>query len=264
DEKVIARNLEELKDEGRELRPSDHTIIRNEEACFKSSSKAIDLALKHNTRLHVLHITTAKEAEHFLSLSPEQRKRITAEVCVHHLHFSSDDYERLGNKIKCNPAIKEPHHREALWKALLADGFDVIATDHAPHTLEEKLVPYEQAYAGLPLIQHALPLMLQKVKEGRISLEKMVSKMSHAVADCFRIPDRGYIREGYFADLVIADLNKQTRVIPENILFKCGWSPLEGSSFPTITKTFVSGNLVYDEGNWNEATKGMRMSFERH
>lgn len=264
DEKVIARNLEEIMDAGRALLPSDHMIIRNEEACFKSSSHAIELAIRYNTRLHVLHITTAKEAEYFLSLPPGQRKRITAEVCVHHLHFSSDDYERLGNKIKCNPAIKEPRHREALWKALLADGFDVIATDHAPHTVDEKNKPYEQAHAGLPLLQHALPLMLQKVKEGKLSLEKMVSKMSHAVADCFRIPDRGYIREGYFADLVIADLKKETKVTPENILFKCGWSPLEGSALPTIVQTFVNGNLVYNDGEWNEANKGMRLGFERH
>lgn len=264
DEAVIAANLAAIKSLGRELEPADHMRIRNEEGCYKSSSYAVQLALKHNTRLHILHITTAREAEMFLSLTPEQRKRITAEVCVHHLHFSSDDYATLGNLIKCNPAIKEPHHRDALWKALLADGFDVIATDHAPHTLEEKMKPYEQSHAGLPLLQHALPLMLQKVKEGKISLEKMVSKMSHAVADCFQIENRGYIREGYFADLVIADMQTETAITKDNILFKCGWSPLEGVSLPTVTHTFVNGNLVYNEGEWNENTKGRRLRFRRN
>ena len=195
---------------------------------------------------------------------PLKEKRITAEVCVHHLHFTSDDYARLGNKIKCNPAIKAPHNREGLWKALLDDRLDVIATDHAPHILEEKNEPYEKAHAGLPLVQHSMLLMLHYYKQGKISLEKIAQKMSHAVADCFQIKDRGYIREGYFADLVLIDMKQQTKVSKENILYKCGWSPLEGFEFPaTITHTFVNGHLVYGNGIWDESNKGMRLSFNR-
>jgi dihydroorotase len=195
---------------------------------------------------------------------PLKEKRITAEVCVHHLHFTSDDYARLGNKIKCNPAIKAPYNREGLWKALLDDRLDVIATDHAPHTLEEKNEPYEKAHAGLPLVQHSVLLMLHYYKQGKISLEKIAEKMSHAVADCFQIKDRGYIREGYFADLVLIDMKQQTKVSKENILYKCGWSPLEGFEFPaTITHTFVNGHLVYGNGIWDESNKGMRLSFNR-
>jgi dihydroorotase len=195
---------------------------------------------------------------------PLKEKRITAEVCVHHLHFTSDDYARLGNKIKCNPAIKAPHNREGLWKALLDDRLDVIATDHAPHTLEEKNEPYEKAHAGLPLVQHSMLLMLHYYKQGRISLEKIAEKMSHALADCFQIKDRGYIREGYFADLVLIDMKQQTKVSKENILYKCGWSPLEGFEFPaTITHTFVNGHLVYGNGMFDESFKGQRLSFDR-
>jgi len=195
---------------------------------------------------------------------PLKDKRITAEVCVHHLHFTSDDYARLGNLIKCNPAIKEPNNREALWKAMLDDRLDVIATDHAPHTWQEKNESYERAHAGVPLIQHSLLLMLYYFKKGKISLEKIVHKMSHAVADCFQIKDRGYIREGYFADLVIVDLNKATAVNKENILYKCGWSPFDGEIFPAvITHTLVNGNLVYGNGQWNESVKGKRLTFER-
>ncbi len=195
---------------------------------------------------------------------PLEEKRITSEVCVHHLHFTADDYERKGNLIKCNPAIKAPNNKAALWEALLDDRLDVIATDHAPHTWEEKMEPYEKAHAGLPLVQHSLLMMLKYAKEGRISLEKVVHKMSHAVATCFQIADRGYIREGYFADLVLADLNKQTVVSKENILYKCGWSPLEGTEFPAlITHTFVNGNLVYGNGIWNESNKGARLKFNR-
>ena len=190
-------------------------------------------------------------------------KRITAEVCVHHLHFTSDDYATLGNRIKCNPAIKAPNNREALWKALLDDRLDLIATDHAPHTLEEKSGTYEQAHAGLPLVQHSLLLMLHYVKEGRISLEKVVEKMSHAVATCFRIAERGYIREGYFADLVIVDLNSPSVATRESILYKCGWSPLEGFRFPaTVTHTFVNGHLVYGNGSFDESQWGQRLRFD--
>ena len=200
----------------------------------------------------------------FTNMFPLKEKRITAEVCVHHLHFSSDDYARLGNKIKCNPAIKASHNREGLWKALLDDRLDVIATDHAPHTLEEKNEPYEKAHAGLPLVQHSILLMLHYYKQGKISLEKIVEKMSHAVANCFQIKARGYIREGYFADLVLIDMKQQTKVSKENILYKCGWSPLEGFEIPaSITHTFVNGHLVYENGIWDESNKGMRLSFNR-
>jgi dihydroorotase len=239
------------------------------------------IAQKNNTRLHILHISTEKELELFSNMRPLKEKRITAEVCVHHLHFTSDDYARLGNQIKCNPAIKSPNNKKALWPALLDDRLDVIATDHAPHTLEEKglirnssgfISPpppgepglYEKAHAGLPLVQHSLLLMLYYHKQGRISLEKIAEKMSHAVADCFQISERGYIREGYFADLAIVDLSNHTTVSKENILYKCGWSPLENMEFPgCITHTFVNGQLVFENGTFNESQKGKRLQFER-
>ena len=214
--------------------------------------------------MHILHISTAKELQLFSNMVPLREKKITAEVCVHHLHFTSDDYKRLGNRIKCNPAIKAPENREALWEALLDDRLDVIATDHAPHTWEEKNEPYEKAHAGIPLVQHSLLLMLEYHRRGKISLEKIVEKMSHAVADCFSIRDRGYIREGYFADLVMVDLEKQTRVEKENILYKCGWSPFEGESFgAAVTHCFVNGHLVYGNGRWDESVKGQRLHFNR-
>jgi len=263
DEKIIRRNLERLRQEGRELTAADHPIIRDENACFESSFTAIQFAKKHNSRLHVFHLTTEKEMTLFGNMLPLAEKRITAEVCVHHLHFTSDDYATLGNKIKCNPAIKAPHNREALWKALLDDRLDLIATDHAPHTLAEKQGSYEQAHAGLPLVQHSLRLMLHYVREGRISLEKVVEKMSHAVATCFRVKERGFIREGYFADLVLVDLNRPSQVSPESILYKCGWSPLEGFTFPaTITHTFVNGHLVYGNGAFDESQWGQRLQFD--
>jgi dihydroorotase len=264
DEQMIKDNLQRIKSQKQVLEPSDHPVIRDEEECFESSFKAIQLAKKHNSRLHILHISTEKELQLFTNMIPLKEKRITAEVCVHHLHFTSDDYSRLGNLIKCNPAIKAPHNRQALWQALLDDRLDVIATDHAPHTWEEKNEPYEKAHAGVPLVQHSLLLMLHYYRQGRISLEKVVEKMSHAVADCFQIKERGYIREGYFADLVIVDMNKNTTVSKENILYKCGWSPFEGETFPAeITHTFVSGNLVYGNNQWNESIKGKRLTFER-
>jgi dihydroorotase len=264
DESIIKRNLEKLKATCKELTAADHPIIRNDEACYESSLYAIQIAKKYNTRLHILHISTEKELQLFTNMFPLKDKRITAEVCVHHLHFTSDDYARLGNYIKCNPAIKAPHNKEALWKALLDDRLDVIATDHAPHTWEEKNEPYPKAYAGLPLVQHPLLLMLNYYKEGRITLEKIAEKMSHAVADCFQIKERGYIREGYHADLVIVDLNKPATVTKENILYKCGWSPLEGFTFPaSITHTFVNGNLVYGNSVWNESKQGQRLKFDR-
>jgi dihydroorotase len=264
DERIIKENLEKIRKENRELTAADHPVIRNEDACYESSLLAIQIAKKYNTRLHILHISTEKELMLFTNMFPLKEKRITAEVCVHHLHFTSDDYARLGNKIKCNPAIKAPHNREGLWKALLDDRLDVIATDHAPHTLEEKNEPYEKAHAGLPLVQHSVLLMLHYYKQGKISLEKIAEKMSHAVADCFQIKDRGYIRDGYFADLVLIDMKQQTKVSKENVLYKCGWSPLDGFEFPaTITHTFVNGHLVYGNGIWDESNKGLRLSFNR-
>lgn len=262
DEKIIRQNLERIQNENRQLVAADHPLIRDEEACFESSLAAIQFAKKYDTRLHVFHLSTEKEMQLFSNLLPPEEKRITAEVCVHHLHFTSDDYAVLGNRIKCNPAIKAPFNREALWKALLDDRLDLIATDHAPHTWEEKAGSYEKAHAGLPLVQHSLLLMLHYVKEGRISLEKVVEKMSHAVAKCFRIEQRGYIREGYFADLVIVDMNHPSTVSKENILYKCGWSPLEGFTFPaTVTHTFVNGHLVYGNGGFDESQWGRRLSF---
>lgn len=264
DEQVIKENFEKLKKEKGTLQPSDHPLVRDDRACFESSLRAIQFAKKYNTRLHILHISTEKELQLFSNMLPLKEKRITAEVCVHHLHFTAEDYPGLGNKIKCNPAIKSPNNRAALWNALLDDRLDVIATDHAPHTIEEKNEPYEKAHAGLPLVQHSLLMMLKYVKEGRLSMEKMVQKMSHAVADCFQIVDRGYIREGYFADLVIVDPNQTSTVKKENILYKCGWSPLEGETFPAaVSHTFVSGHLAYENGIFNESHMGQRLTFDR-
>ena len=215
--------------------------------------------------MHFLHISTAKELQLFTNLIPLEEKRITSEVCVHHLHFTADDYATLGNKIKCNPAIKSKENKAALWEALLDDRLDIIATDHAPHAFEEKSGDYEHAHAGLPLVQHSLQLMLHQYKEGRISLEKLVEKMSHAPAKCFQIRERGFIREGYFADLVLVDLNQPYTVSKENILYKCGWSPLEGFSFPaTIAMTFVNGYPVYENGRVDASYRGMRLQFNRN
>ena len=264
DERLIKANLEKLKKQKPVLTAADHPVIRNEEVCFESSFYAVQFAKKHNTRLHILHISTEKELQLFTNLIPLADKRITAEVCVHHLHFTANDYAEKGNLIKCNPAIKAGFNRDALWKGLLDDRLDVIATDHAPHTWEEKNQPYESAHAGLPLVQHSLLLMLHYVQQGKISLEKVVEKMSHAVATCFQVAERGFIREGYFADLVIIDLNGTTTVTKDSLLYKCGWSPLEGSRFPArLTHCFINGHLVYGNGEWDESQKGQRLSFER-
>jgi dihydroorotase len=264
DEKIIKANYTALKAQKGELQPADHPLVRDENACFESSLVAIQFAKKYNTRLHILHISTEKELQLFGNMLPLKDKRITAEVCVHHLHFTADDYERLGYQIKCNPAIKAPHNKAALWQALLDDRLDVIATDHAPHTWAEKQGAYESAHAGLPLVQHALPLMLHYHQQGMISMEKIAEKMSHAVADCFMIKDRGYIREGYYADLAVVDMQAPCTAGKENLLYKCGWSPLEGFTFPgTVTHTMVSGHLVYGNGLFDESQKGLRLGFER-
>lgn len=264
DERMIRANLQRMQAEGRELGPEDHPVIRDVDTCFESSFLAVQIAKRHGTRLHILHISSARELQLFSNMLPLAEKRITCEVCVHHLHFTSDDYARLGYRIKCNPAIKSPENRDALWKALLDDTIDVIATDHAPHTAEEKQGPYAHAHAGLPLVQHSLPLMLHYHREGRISIERIVQKMSHDVATSFGILERGFIREGYLADLVIVDPDRPFTADASNIRYKCGWSPLEGFRFPSaVTHTFVSGHLAYEEGRLDEGRMGQRMEFDR-
>ena len=261
DERVIKANKEKYPDADN---ASFHPLIRDAEACFESSFSAVQLAKQTNARLHILHISTAKELQLFSNMLPLAEKRITSEVCVHHLHFTADDYARLGNLIKCNPAIKAAENKAALWEALLDDRLDIIATDHAPHTWEEKQQPYQQAPAGLPLVQHSLLMMLEYGKSGKISLEKIVEKMCHAPAICFQVEKRGFIREGYWADMVLVDLNGNTKVSKDNILYKCGWSPLEGHSFPAeIRNTIVNGEIAYENGKVNDSVRGKRLSFER-
>ncbi len=240
-----------------------HPIIRDEIACYLSSSLAIDLARKYGTRLHILHITSASETSLFQNNVPLEQKLITSEVCVHHLHFTDNDYQTLRHQIKCNPSIKSQKDNDALWAALLDDRLDIIATDHAPHTKAEKLdMDYLKCHAGLPLVQHSLLLMLQKVQEGKLTIEKMVEKMCHAPSICFRMVNRGFIREGYFADLVLIDPSKTTSVTPDNIAYKCGWSPLEGSTFNNaIEKVWVNGTLSLDNGNMLELNP-MRLKFK--
>jgi dihydroorotase len=259
DERIIAAN-KALYPQADNV--SYHPLIRNEEACFESSFTAVQLAKQNDTRLHILHITTQRELQLFSNMLPLAEKRITNEVCVHHLHFTADDYAKMGTLIQCNPAIKAPHHKNALWEALLDDRLDIIATDHAPHTWEEKQLPYGQAPSGLPLVQHALSLMLHYVQQGKISIEKVVEKMCHAPAQCFNIHNRGYIREGYWADLVLINPNQDYTITKNNILYQCGWSPLEGETLPaTITHTLVNGNIVYENGSVNDTLKGMRLAF---
>lgn len=261
DERVVKANKEKYPNADH---ASFHPLIRDVEACFESSFSAVQLAKQHNTRLHILHISTAKELQLFTNMLPLEDKRITSEVCVHHLHFTADDYAQLGNLIKCNPAIKAPENKAALWEALLDDRLDIIATDHAPHTWEEKQQPYAQAPAGVPLVQHSLLLMLQYVKQGKISIEKVVEKMSHTPAICFQIAERGYIREGYWADMVLVDMNNPYTVTKDNILYKCGWSPFEGHSFPaTVKYTLVSGQIAYENGTINDSVRGQRLRFDR-
>ena len=249
---------------GNKLNATHHHLIRSEEACYESSSKAVALAKKHGTRLHILHISTAKELDLFTNAIPLEEKKITAEACIHHLWFSNEDYATKGNYIKWNPAVKTVADREAIWQAVLDGRIDVIATDHAPHTIEEKELPYLDAPSGGPLLQHSLVALLDKYHEGKISLEKIVEKTAHNVAKLFQIEKRGYIREGYFADMVLVDLNKPWTVKKNNIVSKCNWSPFEGHVFKSkITDTFVSGHWAYHEGVFNEEQKGARLTFER-
>ena len=264
DERIIKRNTAALLKEKPVLDPADHAIIRDDEACYESSLVAIQFATKYNSRLHILHISTEKEIQLFGNMRSLKDKHITAEVCVHHLHFTADDYKKYGYQIKCNPAIKAPHNKAALWEALLSDKLDVIATDHAPHLWNEKQGPYENAHSGLPLVQHPLLLMLHYQAEGKISLQQIANKMSHAVADCFQVKERGYLREGYFADMVLVNTEKPFTATKNNLLYKCGWSPLENFTFPaSIDMTLVNGNIVYENGAIIEAGPGMRMSFSR-
>jgi dihydroorotase len=262
---IVRANTEKYKAlYGNKLNATHHHLIRSEEACYESSSKAVALAKKHGTRLHILHISTAKELDLFTNKIPLEEKKITAEACIHHLWFSNEDYATKGNYIKWNPAVKTVADREAIWQAVLDNRIDVIATDHAPHTIEEKELPYLEAPSGGPLVQHSLVALLDKYHEGKISLERIVEKTAHNVAKLFKIEKRGFIREGYFADLVLVDLNKPWMVEKNNIVSKCNWSPFEGHIFKSkVTDTFVSGNWAYHEGVFHEDKKGERLTFER-
>ena len=263
DEQLIRKNSEEARKKyGEEVPIEMHPIIRNADACYNSSSFAVSLAKKHDTRLHILHISTEKELSLFSNDIPLKEKKITAEACIHHLWFDDNDYKRLGNKIKWNPAIKTAADKNALLSAVINDTIDVIATDHAPHTIEEKSHTYFKAPSGGPLIQHSLVTMLELYHQKKIALEKIAKKMSHDVATCFRIRERGYIREGYLADFTLVNLNDPWQVNATNILAKCGWSPFEGQTFQSkIIYTFVSGHPVYSNGNFDETLKGQRMLF---
>jgi len=265
DEGIIQKNNEIFRKKYGENVPIEaHPLIRSDKACYKSSKLAVSLAKIYNTRLHVLHLSTAKEMELFDNSVPLEKKRITSEVCVHHLWFNSTDYNKYGTLIKWNPAVKTQNDRDKLFKALLEDKLDVIATDHSPHTVEEKSNTYFKAPSGGPLVQHSLPAMLDFFQKGKISLEKIVEKMCHAPAVCFQVEKRGFIREGYWADLVLIDIKNKTKVEKSDILYKCGWSPFEGHTFNSkVTHTFVNGNLVYENDKFNESVKGHRLLFER-
>ena len=265
DEETIKKNTAEHKAQYGEHIPIElHPVIRSEEACYLSSSRAIELAKKTGARLHVFHVSTAKETTLFRNDIPLEEKQITSEVCVHHLWFSDQDYKEKGTHIKWNPAVKTVADRQGLWKALLDDRLDIIATDHAPHTLEEKSNSYLKAPSGGPLVQHALLALLEKVSEKVISIEKLVEKACHNPAIIFQIENRGFIREGYYADLVLIDLKAPQTVCKENILYKCGWSPFEGTTFSSsVTHTFVNGVLMYHEGVFNNEVKGKRITFNR-
>lgn len=265
DEATIKANFAKYKAEfGDDIPVKYHPLIRSAEACYLSSSRAIALAKKTGARFHVFHVSTGIETELFRNDIPLEDKKITAEVCIHHLWFSEADYDTKGTLIKWNPAVKTAEDRGQLWEALLDDRIDVVATDHAPHTLEEKNNVYTSAPSGGPLVQHALPAMLEYYHSGKISLEKIVEKMCHNPAKLFQVKNRGFIREGYFADLVVLDLDNSWKVTKENIAYKCGWSPFEGNTFKSkITHTFVNGHLAYDNGQFSEERKAMRLTFNR-
>lgn len=261
-EEIVRANMATaLAKYGDEIPIAQHPIIRSEEACYASSSGAVALAKKHNTRLHILHISTAKELELFTNTIPLAQKRITAEACIHHLWFSDEDYERLGVRIKWNPAVKKASDRAAIRQAVIDGRIDVIATDHAPHTKEEKANLYPSCPSGGPLVQHSIVAMLELARQGVFTIEKVVEKMSHAPAVLFRVQNRGFIREGYFADLVLVEENPWT-VAPDNIYYKCGWSPLEGTTFQhRVHTTFVNGQRVYSQGKFDDSVRGERVSF---
>lgn len=262
---MIAENLAQYRAEyGDDIPVKFHPAIRSADACYASSSMAKSIAEKHGTHLHIFHLSTAKETELLTNKIPLKEKKITAEVCIHHLWFSDKDYDKKGSLIKWNPAVKSEHDREKIWEALVDDRIDVIATDHAPHTLEEKSLPYMQCPSGGPLVQHSVVAMFEFWHRGKISLEKVVQKMCHNVADLFQIDRRGYIREGYYADLVLINPDAEWTVSKENILYKCGWSPFEGETFhSSVEMTFVNGRLVYNQGIFDESAYGMRLAFNR-
>ena len=266
DEATIRINAAKAREQyGDDVPVQQHPVIRNADACYISSSVAVALAKKYGTRLHVLHISTEKETNLFNNTIPLKDKRITAEACVHHLWFTDADYTEKGNYIKWNPAIKSIEDREAIRKAVLDDRIDIIATDHSPHTMEEKSQSYFKCPSGGPLVQHALVAMLEGVKQGWISIEKVVEKMAHAPAICFKVQERGFIREGYWADLVLVDLNNPWVVSKNNIIYKCGWSPFEGTEFNSkVMMTIVSGHVAYENGVFDESQKGMRLLFDRN
>jgi dihydroorotase len=265
DELTIQRNMAAFKERyGENITIDMHPLIRSAEACYTSSSLAVSLAKKYNTRLHILHISTAREVGIFDNITPLKDKRITAEACVHHLWFDDQDYAEKGNLIKWNPAVKTAADKDAILKGVLDGHIDIIATDHAPHTIEEKAQPYLQAPSGGPLVQHALSALLEMYHEGKITLEQIVEKTAHNVATCFQIDRRGFIREGYWADLVLVALNDPVKVTKANILYKCGWSPFEGQTFKSdITHTFISGNLAYEKGKFMTNETGKRLAFNR-
>jgi dihydroorotase len=264
DETTIRNNMAAYKEKyGEDVPIECHPEIRSEEACYLSSSLAIELAKKHNTRFHLFHLSTAKEIGLLENKTPLKEKRITAEACIHHMWFSDEDYKTKGAFIKWNPAVKKASDRDAILAAVIDGTIDVIATDHAPHTVEEKLNTYFNAASGGPMVQHALVAMLEHYHNGKITMEKMVEKMSHAVADCFRIEERGYIKEGFFADLVVVDLDNPWTVEKENLLYKCGWSPMEGQTFKSkVMQTYVNGHLVFNMGAIDEDYRGKRMTFD--
>ena len=265
DEEIVKKNLNSAIEKfGTNIPLTEHPKIRSEEACFKSSSLAISLAKKHNTRLHVFHISTEKELSLFKNNTPLENKLITSEACIHHLYFDENDYKKKGSLIKWNPSVKKVSDKKALLKAVINDKIDVIATDHAPHTIDEKSKPYLQAPSGGPLVQHALPAMLELYHQKKISLKKIIEKMCHNPAICFNVEKRGFIKEGYYADLILVNLNSPWKVNKENLLYKCNWSPFEGDIFKSkITHTIVNGNIVYNNGVFYERDKGMRLTFKR-